>query len=112
MKEESPKCTAAVIFGSNIRRLRKEKKLTQEKLAEVLGISTKHMGEIESGKSFISGELMDSIVEYFGVRFNELFSDDDIDEVLRIKAYKIASDMLRKTSEDFDKQYGIELHLK
>ena len=55
---------------------------------------------------------MDSIAEYFGVRFNELFSDEDIDEVLRIKAYRIASDMLRKTSEDFDKEYGIELHLK
>lgn len=43
------------IVRKNIRKYRKEKKLTQQKLAELTGFSTDYIGEIESlkkGKSF------------------------------------------------------------
>ncbi len=37
------------LIGQRIKRLRTDKNLTQEKLSEVLGISTEHLSRIESG---------------------------------------------------------------
>ena len=45
MKDDS-QSLAAEAFGRNLRKLRKDRKMTQEKLAEELGISTKHVGQV------------------------------------------------------------------
>lgn len=37
-------------LGANLRKLRKNKKLSQEGLASRIGVSRKHISEIESGK--------------------------------------------------------------
>ena len=111
MKEDCQN-SAAVIFGSNLRKLRRERHLTQEKLAEALGISTKHVGDLESGKSFVSGDKLDAIASYFGVGYDELFLTENQIKGINIEAAKMASEMLRRNSEAFDKHYGIELKLK
>ncbi len=41
-------------MGDRIREKRKEKKLTQEKLAELVDVSPSHVGEIERGSSVCS----------------------------------------------------------
>lgn len=41
-------------LGAHVRLLRKEKKLSQEALAEKCGISAKYLGEVERGKRSIS----------------------------------------------------------
>ncbi len=104
--------SAAIIFGRNLRRLRKERHITQEKLAEVLGMTPKHIGDIETGKSFTSADTMDVIAKYFGVGYDELFLSDDQSRSIEAEAAKLASEMLRKNSEEFDKKYGVEFHLR
>ena len=104
--------TAAVIFGNNLRNLRKKQHLTQEKLAEVLDISTKQIGDIESGKSFTTGQMMDNITKFFNVSHDELFLSEDQKRSIQKEAAKLASEMLKKNQEDFDKKYGVEFHLR
>lgn len=41
--------TVADLFGSTLRRLRREKGLSQERLAELTGLSTNFIGEMERG---------------------------------------------------------------
>ena len=104
--------TAAVIFGNNLRNLRKKQHLTQEKLAEVLDVSTKQIGDIESGKSFTTGQMMDNITKFFNVSHDELFLSEDQKRSIQKEAAKLASEMLKKNLEDFDRKYGVEFHLR
>ena len=110
MKDESVSIASAT-FGSNLRMLRKGRHLTQEKLAEELGVCTKHISELETGKTFISGALMDEIARYFDTSFDELFLTEERRMERDGEAARIASSMLRHNSEDFDRRYGITLHL-
>lgn len=44
-----PALTVASLFGQSLRRIRKEKGLTQERLAELTGLSTNFISELERG---------------------------------------------------------------
>ncbi len=54
-------------IGQRIKLLRKEKDLTQEKLAEILDISTEHLSRIETGSYRPSLALIEKISEIFEV---------------------------------------------
>ena len=96
MKDDS-QSLAAEAFGRNLRKLRKDRKMTQEKLAEELGVCTKHISELETGKTFISGALMDEIARYFDTSFDELFLTEERRMERDGEAARIASSMLRRT---------------
>ena len=61
------------ILGSNIRNLRKERKWTQEQLAEKAEISVPYMTQIELGKKQASLETVENIAKALGVPIDELF---------------------------------------
>lgn len=64
-----------IVLGNNIRRLRKQYYYSQEKLAELLNISTNHLYRIENAKSCISLSLLLKIGEIFDVEINELLKE-------------------------------------
>ena len=53
-------------FASNLRKIRKSRKLTQEQLAELVGVDFRYISFLENAKSFPSCELIEkfSIVFY------------------------------------------------
>lgn len=51
------------VFINNLRRIRKEKKITQEKLAELCQTDTSYIGQIEIGKRFPSITLIEKITQ-------------------------------------------------
>lgn len=61
-------------FGRKIQRLRKNKDLTQEELADLLKISRTHMGHIEQGRKSPSMELLGKIARALKVQVKDLFS--------------------------------------
>lgn len=60
-------------FGQNVRRLRKKRGLTQEKLAELARIDPKSVIEIESGKRNPTLKTIWKIARAFKVSIIELF---------------------------------------
>jgi len=80
------------IFGNNIHEYRKKKKFSQEKLAEKLEISVKHLSNIETGKVFASAELIETIALVLEVSVSALFyspeekslDDSDISKIEKI----------------------------
>lgn len=56
---------AQIELGLRIKRLRSEKGLTQEKLAEALGISVEYVGKIERGKRTPSLDLVIVMSKFF-----------------------------------------------
>jgi transcriptional regulator with XRE-family HTH domain len=66
------------LFGENLRKLRKEKNLTQKELAEYLGVTGRTIGYYESGERFPSPETINRIADLFNVSLDWLFGRTNI----------------------------------
>ncbi len=66
------------IVGRRIQDYRKAKKLTQETLAELVGIDTISLSKIETGRNYPTAENLEKIAGFLGVELYELFVDDCI----------------------------------
>ena len=64
-----------VEFGRNIRRIRKERQLSQEGLAAVAGIDRGYMGHVERGEKNITIVNVFRIADALGVKPGELFEE-------------------------------------
>ena len=60
-------------IGKNIQKIRKERKITQENLAELINIETISMSKIETGKSYPTSENLSKIANILNVEPYELF---------------------------------------
>lgn len=65
-------------LGKRIQEIRKSKKLTQEKLAEMVGLDTPNLSNIERGKRFVSSETLEKIIKALNVKEKELFDFEHI----------------------------------
>ena len=65
-------------LGKKIQKLRKSKKITQEELAETIGIEPKSISRIENGNTYPSAETLCSIAKTLNVDIYELFVFNEI----------------------------------
>ena len=71
--------------GEKIKRFRKKNGFTQEKLAEIVDISSRNLSNIELGISYPKPETLEKIVIALNMTTEELFSNDNLktnDELL------------------------------
>ncbi|MDE6138479.1 MAG: helix-turn-helix domain-containing protein [Candidatus Gastranaerophilales bacterium] len=61
-------------LGTSVKELRKEKGLTQEKMAESIGLEPNGLAQIESGRKFVSADVMSRLCEAFNVAPSVLFT--------------------------------------
>lgn len=66
-------------IGEYISRKRKEKSLTQEALAEKLGITDRAISKWENGESMPDASNIPLLCKILGISINDLFSGDDVD---------------------------------
>lgn len=67
-------------LGKNIKYYRSIRKLTQEQLADAVGIHDKNISKIENGNNFPSAETLTAIVKALNIEYYELFLfDNEID---------------------------------
>jgi len=63
-------------LGKQIKKIRKAKGLTQEKLAEKVDIHPTYVGKIEAGKSNLSTLMLFRISRALGVKLSDIFAFD------------------------------------
>ena len=61
-------------IGKNIRKYRRLKGLTLEKLADVLETDTNYLGQCERGERRFSLDKLIDVMEYFGVTANDIIT--------------------------------------
>ena len=61
-----------------IRRLRENKNMTQQQLAEIINVSDKTVSKRETGRGYADISLIESLSEALGVSVIELFLGEDI----------------------------------
>ncbi len=63
-------------LGLNLKKYRLEKGLTQENLAEKVGIHPTYVGKLESGKNNPSTKMLYKITRALGIKLSDLFDFD------------------------------------
>lgn len=77
-------------FGSTLKELRKERELTQSQFAELLGISTSYLKNLENSQRNPSHKMFERIVRYLNLSADTIiYSEkeqpyDSYDELVRI----------------------------
>ncbi len=84
-----------IYFSENIRNLRKEKGLTQEALAEVLGVSYQAISKWERGESYPDITLLPAISSFFNTTTDDLLGVDKSKREKAINGYIEKFDKLR-----------------
>ena len=74
-------------IGETIKRLRKEREITQEEFAEVLGVSCQSVSRWENSLCYPDIELIPTIASFFGISTDKLMGIDDITEKENIEKY-------------------------
>lgn len=65
-------------IGENLKKQRKLRELTQEQLADILGVSFQAVSKWERGEVYPDIELLPTIAEYFGITTDELMGMKEI----------------------------------
>lgn len=60
------------IFAANVVRLRAEKRVSQEELADQVGMNRSHLSEIETAKAYVGLQILGEIAEALGVEAADL----------------------------------------
>jgi transcriptional regulator with XRE-family HTH domain len=62
-------------FGKRLAQMRKERKISQEQLAELSGLNRPYISGIEQGKRNVSLEVIVSLAKALGIQTKELFEE-------------------------------------
>lgn len=94
-------------IGSYIAQKRRTKNLTQEQLAEKLGVSNKTISKWENGKCMPDYSIIQMLCDALGVTLPELMDGEDAaDSSVRVYDDAQILDLLRRTQE-LERQKGI-----
>lgn len=61
-------------FGARVKELRKNRHITQETLAELIGVEPQQISRIENGACFTTFETLEKIANILQIQISELFS--------------------------------------
>ena len=70
---KSEKEQTLIIFASNLVRLRKLKKMTQEKLAEAANLSAVYIAHLEQGRKSPTLHTLSALTKALGISIKDLF---------------------------------------
>lgn len=90
-------------IGKFIAELRKQKKLTQEQLAEKLGITKNAVSKWERGLGLMDLSLLKPLSEILGVSVTEILNGEKIDEEIDLKSEEILIDTLDYSVKEIEK---------
>jgi len=72
-------------LGKRIKELRKQKGLTQEKLAELINMEQNSISIIESGRNFPTLATLEKIANILGVNLSDFFNYEYLDDIELVK---------------------------
>ena len=88
-------------FGENLYNLRKKKKISQEKLAEKIGVSRQSVSKWENGTAYPEMNRIFELCKIFHCKLNDLVNDnildyDSLDEAVKMSVVKFNKEKQKK----------------
>lgn len=85
-----------LLIGETIRRLRRQRDLTQEEVAAHLGISPQSISKWERGEGYPDITMLPTLANYFGVSMDELIG---MDEIAKARKYDEINQLWKENNE-------------
>lgn len=111
--------TVTIYLSENIKRLRREKELTQETLAEFLGVTFQSVSNWERGESYPDITMLPEIAGFFKVSVDELLGinrvEDEAEITKELEVYdnlsdeKLKQEIIERLKEKFPNDFRILL---
>ncbi len=108
-----------IYFGENLKELRKNKCLTQERLAEYLGVSFQTISKWERGESYPDITMLPEIAGFFNVSVDEMLgvnrAEDEAEINKELEAYdnirdeKLKQEIISRLKDKFPNDFRILL---
>lgn len=92
-----------VKIGSFLKELRKEKKLTQETLAEMLGVSNRTVSRWETGSNMPDIGMLVEIAEFYDISIPEIINGERKSEIMNQEARETAEKMAEYSHNEVKK---------
>lgn len=96
-----------MVLDENIRKMRKEKGLTQEQLADIMGVSTASVSKWETGASFPEISILCQLADFFNVSVDFLLGRETLLKKCVILCNKKDCEMMLK---DYVAEQGFEVY--
>ena len=87
-------------FGKRIKQLRKNRRITQEQLAEIIGLNPRQLTRIETGENFPSADTLVKISKALELDVKYLFNFDWDSEFVALAAGTDAKPIIRLVQKD------------
>lgn len=97
-------------LGENISKIRKQKKLKQDELAELIGVETKSLSLVETGNGFVTAKTLEKISEILKVPVSELFEEENSKSASKLYSSIISN--LETIKENSKKLEALNIVLK
>lgn len=78
-------------MGSKLRKLRRERDMTQDELADVLGVSFQAVSKWERGDSYPDISMLPGIASFFNISIDELLGMDELRRAEKIKEIQLTA---------------------
>lgn len=69
-----------MIFGKNLKYYRFKKKLTQEKLSEIIGVDTTYISDMERGLKGARFDTLTNLVNALDIKLSQLFDESILEK--------------------------------
>ena len=96
-----------VKIGRFISSLRKEKQMTQSRLAELMGVSTNAVSKWERGINLPDASIMQKLCDVLGITLNEFFAGERIDEDAAVRQSEQNILSLLQLTNDKDRKHRV-----
>jgi transcriptional regulator with XRE-family HTH domain len=93
--------TTKELLGARIKELRKVRNMSQEELAEMIGVEPRHMSRIEVGKSYPTLDRLERIANALNVPIKDFFDFLHLQE--SDKRAQDIEKMVKELGEDYQK---------
>lgn len=110
-----------IYFGENLKNYRLKRNLTQEKLAEFLGVSFQTISKWEHGDTYPDITILPDIAEFFGVSVDEMLGVnktkneakilDMIERIDNLTDVDLRGEIIKEAIKDFPMDFRIQLRL-
>ena len=90
-------------LAEQLKALRKEKNVSQEKLATYLSISYQAVSKWENGNAYPDIQLLPEIARFFGVTIDELFQVEKLDEQALLEDYMSKAETVFRNADGAEK---------
>ena len=98
--------TAMKAVGKRIQKIRREKGYTQERFAEMVGLSTNYLSDIERGKSSARLDKLVLIMNTLGCSADEIFADV-VNNGFKVKSTRISEEIEKLSPRDREIAFAI-----